>query len=459
MSKSRSSSRLASQGRPASPARAAPAKPRARAQSAGTRTRRAGKGPDAARQHVMLHEVRPAPVMVRGAGSWLWDDQGRRYLDFVQGWAVNGLGHAPPLLQRVLSAQARRLVNSSPAFLNRPQIDLCRALAEAAGMDQVFVASTGAEANEGAVKLARKWGKLHRQGAFQVITTEGSFHGRTLAMMAASGKPGWDTMFPPAIAGFVKVPYGDLAAVENAITAQTAAVMVEPIQGEGGVVVPPAGYLARLRRLTRKHGVLLIFDEIQTGMGRTGSLFAWQLEDARPDVLTLGKGLGAGVPLAALLATRAASCFSPGEQGSTYTGTPLISAVGLAVLRAVQAPRFLPAVRARGAELAAGLHRLAARFGCPEVRGRGLLWALLLPAPVAEAVVQRARDDEGLLLNAPRPNLLRFMPALNVSRAEIQAMLERLERILAAALPRPPPPAAAALRERVQPLAPTRPVS
>jgi acetylornithine/N-succinyldiaminopimelate aminotransferase len=382
------------------------------------------------RAHVMLHQTRPEPVMVRGAGSWLWDREGRRYLDFVQGWAVNALGHSPPAVRRALTTQATTLVNASPAFLNDTQIELCTALAAASGLDQVFLASTGAEANEGAVKLARKWGRLHRDGADTVITTEGSFHGRTLAMMAASGKAGWDRMFPPAIGGFLKVPYGDLGAVASAIDARTAAVMVEPIQGEGGVVVPPAGYLAGLRALTRERGILLILDEVQTGMGRTGTLFAWQADAARPDIMTLGKGLGAGVPLAALLASAAASCFVPGEQGSTYTGTPLMSAVGLAVLRAVSAPRFLQTVEARARDLGDGLRALAGRFGCPEVRGRGLLWALALPSPCAEAVVTRARQDEALLLNAPRPHLLRFMPALTVRRGEIETMLEALARTL-----------------------------
>ncbi|HEY0706065.1 MAG TPA: aminotransferase class III-fold pyridoxal phosphate-dependent enzyme [Polyangia bacterium] len=384
-----------------------------------------------ARVHVMLHETRPTPVMVRGAGSWLWDDSGRRYLDFVQGWAVNALGHAPVVLRRALATQARTLINASPAWLNDQQVALCAALAEAAHMHQVFLCSTGAEANEGAVKLARKWGRLHRGGAHRVITTTGSFHGRTLAMMAASGKPGWDELFAPSVPGFVKVPYGDLAAVAAAIDDSTAAVMVEPVQGEGGVVVPPAGYLAGLRALTRERGVLFICDEVQTGMGRTGHLFAWQGEpDAQPDILTLGKGLGGGVPLAALLATETASCFSPGEQGSTYTGTPLMAAVGHAVLRTVSAPGFLARVNQRGQELHAGLTALAARYPGSAARGRGLLWALVLPEACAEVVVATAREEEGLLINAPRPNLLRFMPALTVKRTEIALMLASLGRVL-----------------------------
>jgi len=379
---------------------------------------------------LMLHTQRPPEIMVRGAGSWLWDQRGRAYLDFVQGWAVNCLGHAPPVLRRALAAQAGQLLNASPAFFNRPQVQLAQALAAATGMDQVFLASTGAEANEGAVKLARKWGQLHRGGAHKVVTTEGSFHGRTLAMTNASGKPGWDALFPPAVPGFVKVPFGDVAAVAGAIDADTAAVMVEPIQGEGGVVVPPPGYLTRLRALTAERGVLLILDEVQTGMGRTGTLLACQSEGVRPDVLTLGKGLGGGVPLSALLATRQASCFAPGDQGSTFSGTPLMAAAGLAVLRALQASRFLPRVRARAGDLMNGLQGLAARFGCPEVRGQGLLQALVLPAACGDRVVKRAREV-GLLINAPRPHLLRFMPALNVTRAEIATMLQRLGQVLA----------------------------
>jgi acetylornithine/N-succinyldiaminopimelate aminotransferase len=381
------------------------------------------------KEHLMLHEQRPDLVMARGAGSWLWDEQGRAYLDFVQGWAANCLGHAPGILRDALAAQAAILVNASPAFFNRPQLALAAALARASGLDRVFFASTGAEANEGAVKLVRKWGRLHRGGASEVITAHGGFHGRTLAMMAASGKPGWDALFPPAVPGFRKVPFGDLAAVAAAIDEATAAVMVEPIQGEAGVVVPPAGYLAGLRRLTRERGVLLVLDEVQTGMGRTGSLFAFEAEGARPDVLTLGKGLGAGLPLAALLATREASCFAPGEQGGTFGGTPLVSAAGLAVLEALLAPGFLAGVRARGEALAAGLGRVADRFACPAVRGRGLLQALALPAPRAEAVVARAREG-GLLVNAARPDLLRFMPALDVSEAEIDMMLERAREAL-----------------------------
>lgn len=372
---------------------------------------------------------RPSPVMVRGEGSWLWDADGRRYLDFVQGWAVNCLGHCPAVVRAALDAQASRLLNASPAYFTEPQSLLARALCTRASLDHAFFGATGAEANEGAIKLARRWGARHKRGAHEIITTSGSFHGRTLATMAASGKPGFDALFPPAIAGFIKVPFGDVAAIARAIGERTAAVMVEPIQGEGGVVVPPDGYLRELRALTAQHGVLLILDEIQTGIGRTGTLFAAEHEAVRPDIMTLGKGLGGGVPISALLARREVSCFEPGDQGGTFNGHPLTCAVALAVLDAVSAPELLATVRVRGAAVQAGLATLAARFGAAPPRGRGLLWALPLAKPLGAAVV-RAAFDLGLLLNSPQPNLLRLMPALNVTAAEVSEMRGRLEQAL-----------------------------
>lgn len=376
---------------------------------------------------------RPDVLMVRGAGSYLWDVEGKRYLDFVQGWAVNCLGHCPPVLQAALREQAAQLINASPAYHCAPALELSRELAQRSKLDHVFVCSTGAEANEGAVKLARKWGQLQRSGAFEIITTQGSFHGRTLAMMAASGRPGFAQLYPPPIAGFRHVPFGDTAAVAAAIGEQTVAVMVEPIQGEAGVNVPPAGYLRELRKLTHERGILLILDEIQTGIGRTGKLFAFEHESVLPDILTLGKGLGGGFPLAALLARRAVSCFVPGDQGATYSAHPLGSAVGSAVLRELNAPGFLEHVEQAGARLSAGLARLSAAHGGGPARGRGLLQVLPLAAAKGAAVVAAALQD-GLLLNAPQPNLIRFMPALNVGFEEIDAMLETLDGALRRAL-------------------------
>ena len=384
------------------------------------------------RNALMQLTSKPDAVMVRGRGSYLWDEQGRRYLDFVQGWAVNALGHCPDVVQRALSEQASQLINASPAYHNRPSLEFARELAAASGQSRAFFCATGAEANEGAIKLARKWGALHKQGAHEIITLEGSFHGRSLATMAASGKPGFADRFPPKMPGFVHVAHADLQAVERALHAGTVAVMLEPIQGEAGVVCLPPGYLSALRALTRERGVLLILDEIQTGMGRTGRLFACQHEGVTPDILTLAKGIGAGVPLAAVLAQESVSCFAPGDQGGTYTQHPLTCAVGRAVLRELTSAGFMEQVVARGDHLRAGLERVSRELSLGAVRGQGLLIALDLGAPIAPAVEQTA-FERGLLINAPQPALLRFMPALNVSATEIDEMLSVLHASLAVA--------------------------
>jgi acetylornithine/N-succinyldiaminopimelate aminotransferase len=382
---------------------------------------------------LMPGSPRPDVVMVRGQGSWLWDHAGKRYLDFVQGWAVNCLGHCPAAVQHALLEQASVLVNASPAFYTLPQLALADELTRRSQLGHAFFCSSGAEANEGAIKLARKWGALHRHGAYEIITAHGSFHGRTLATMAASGKPGFAQLFPPSVPGFVHVPFGDASRVEQAMGERTVAVMVEPIQGEGGVQVPPPGYLRALRELTKARGILLIFDEIQTGMGRTGKLFACEHEGVVADIMTLGKGLGGGLPLAALLARREVSCFAPGDQGGTFSGHPVGCAVGLAVLRALTAEGFLEHVQRAGAHLSAGLANIAQSRGGTGVRGAGLLWALGLPAPVGAALVKAALA-EGLLINSPQPELLRFMPALNVTLDEIDSMLALLERALRSVL-------------------------
>ena len=383
--------------------------------------------PDVSR--VMKVAARPSIVMVEGRGSWIWDADDKRYLDFVQGWAVNCLGHSPRVIVEALESQARRLINASPAFYNEPMAKLATLIAEASGLGDVFLCNSGAEANEGAIKLARKWGARHRGGAFEIITMEHAFHGRTLATMSASGKPGWDTLFEPKVPGFPKVPLGDLEAVRSAITPMTTAVMLEPIQGEAGVLMAGDDWLRGLRQLTREAGILLIVDEIQTGIGRTGRLFGYEHAGIQPDIMTLGKGLGGGVPIAALVASGSASCFEYGDQGGTFNGAPLMAAVGCAVLETVLAPGFLDTVAATGAYLAARLRALSAELGHGEVRGRGLLLALALKDLDAGKVVQAALD-RGLLINAPRPDSLRFMPSLTVSRDEIDQMMGLLRESL-----------------------------
>jgi acetylornithine/N-succinyldiaminopimelate aminotransferase len=379
--------------------------------------------------------ARPPLVFVTGRGSWLVDHAGRRYLDFVQGWAVNALGHCPAQIATALAQQAQRLVSPSPAYFNDAAIGLAQRLVRLAGLGRVFLASSGAEANEGAVKLARRWGARRRAGGHEIITFTDGFHGRTLAMMAASGKPGWDRLFEPKVPGFPKAKLNDLDSVRALIGPETVAVMLEPIQGEAGVVPATVGFLRALRALCDERGLLLILDEVQTGVGRTGRLFAFESTGVVPDILTLGKGLGGGVPLAALLAKQQVACFEPGDQGGTYCGNPLMAAVGIAVLDTVAQPRFLDGVIARGEHLQRHLQRLAKRHGLAGERGSGLLRALDLGRPIAGALVDAARElqPEGLLLNSPRPNLLRFMPALDVPFEDIDRMAEQLDGLLARA--------------------------
>ena len=376
---------------------------------------------------------RPDLVFERGEGSWLTDHQGKRYLDFIQGWAVNCLGHCPPEIAAALTAQAGKLLNPSPAFYNAPMIELAGLLTAHSCFDRVFFANTGAEANEGAIKLARKWGQLNRDGAFEIITFGHSFHGRTLATMSASGKAGWDTIFAPQVSGFPKAVYNDIASVEALIGPQTVAVMLEPVQGEGGVIPADIDFLKALRALTEARGILLIVDEVQTGVGRTGKLFAHEHAAIEPDIMTLGKGIGGGVPLAAMLAREAICCFVPGDQGGTYNGNPLMTAVGVAVMQRMLAPGFLAEVTAKGQILSQRLLELSAKHGLAGERGSGLLRALILDDERGPEIVQKALalTPCGLLLNSPRPNLLRFMPALNVSVAEIDQMIGLLDGLLA----------------------------
>jgi acetylornithine/N-succinyldiaminopimelate aminotransferase len=373
--------------------------------------------------------ARPKIVFARGEGSWLWDDTGKRYLDFIQGWAVNCLGHSPPVVAEALSAQAKQLITPSPAYYNDASLKLANALVEQSCFDQVFFANSGAEANEGAIKLARKYGALHKNGAYEIITFEGGFHGRTLATMSASGKKAFEPLFEPKVAGFRKAKLNDSASVKQLINANTVGIMLEPIQGEAGVWAATDQFLRELRTLTQEHGLLLIFDEIQTGMGRTGKLFHYQHAEIEPDIMTLGKGIGGGVPLAALLATKTAACFEHGDQGGTFNGNPLMCAAGIAVLGEVSKPEFLKAAADAGLFLESELQKISARHGLGEVRGRGLLLALDLNLPIGPAIVAQALEA-GLLLNSPQPDALRLMPALSVTREEISEMIDQLDAIL-----------------------------
>ena len=381
---------------------------------------------------VMFITQRPDVVMVEGKGSWLTDNNGKRYLDFLQGWAVNCLGHCNPGMIEALNLQAKQLINPSPAFYNEPMIALSNLLTTNSCFNKVFFANSGAEANEGAIKLARKWGQLNKNGAFEIITFDHSFHGRTLATMSASGKPNWDTMFAPQVAGFPKANLNDLDSVKKLVTDKTVAVMIEPVQGEGGVIPTTKEFMRTLREFTKENNILLIADEVQAGCGRTGTLFAYQQYGIEPDIMTLGKGIGGGVPLAALMATDAVACFVPGDQGGTYNGNPLMTAVGISVIEQLLAPGFLDSVKAKGELLKLELLKLSAEFNLEGERGEGLLRALMLGKDIGGKLVDLARErsPEGLLINSPRPNLLRFMPALNVSNDEIRQMCNMLRELL-----------------------------
>lgn len=386
---------------------------------------------------LMAVAARPEAVFTHGRGSWLYDSTGRRWMDLLQGWAVNTLGHAPPEISEALALQSRRLLQPGPGLYNDRAAALAARLATLSGLDRAFFTSSGAEANEGAIKLARKFGQLHRGGAYQIVTFEGAFHGRTLATMSASGKPGFERLFEPKVPGFPKARLNDLPSVQALVGPQTVAVMLEPIQGEAGVISATPAFLQALRALCDAHGLLLMLDEVQTGIGRTGTLFAFEHAGVRPDILTLGKGLGGGVPIGALLAREAVCCFEPGDQGGTYSGNPLMCAVALAVLDAVTAPGFLAGVNARGAQLRAGLDALARRVGAPPAEGRGLMLALSLPAAdgaaraAAAGFARASASRPGLLVNAVRPQRLRLVPALNISADEVAIALALLEAVIA----------------------------
>jgi len=371
---------------------------------------------------------RPPIVFVEGQGSWLKDASGKQYLDFVQGWAVNCLGHSPKVIVEAISKQAAKLINCSPAFYNGTMIQLADLIVKHSCLQRVFFANSGAEANEGAVKLARKWGAKNKNGAYEIITMDHAFHGRTLAMMSASGKAEWKQLYEPKVPGFPKAVLNDLGSVRAAIQDKTVGVMLEPIQGEAGVFVATDEFMKGLRDLTREKGILLILDEIQTGIGRTGKLFGYEHYGVEPDIMTLAKGLGGGVPLAALVAKESVCCFEVGDQGGTFNGNSLMMAVGIAVLGELTKPGFLEKAAKTGAYLQSRLEELSKQYGGGEVRGKGLLWALDLSKETGPQVVEECLN-RGLLINAPRKNTLRFMPALTVTPEEIDRMIGILKEV------------------------------
>ncbi|EAR62413.1 acetylornithine/succinylornithine family transaminase [Neptuniibacter caesariensis] len=380
-------------------------------------------------QHLMPITQRPDVVFTKGKGHYLFDASGTAYLDMMQGWAVNTLGHSPNFLKHALLNQAEQLINPGPAFYNKPMIELSNTLCSASVFDHVFFANSGAEANEGAIKLARKWGQLNKQGAFEIITFKNSFHGRTLATMSATGKASFAPLFEPKISGFKKVPFNDPQALINAISSNTTAIMLELVQGEAGVIPAEYDFVKKLETQCKQHNLLLIVDEVQTGVGRTGKLFAYQHYGISPDILTLGKGLGGGVPISALLAKQAVSCFAPGDQGGTFNGNPLMCASALAVLEALEAENILSNVNKMSELLQTEFFELSQKYGLGQIRGQGLLLAIDTGAYDAHQIAASAFRKQ-LLINAPRSNCIRLMPALNIGPEEIYKAMSVLEDCL-----------------------------
>lgn len=371
-------------------------------------------------------------TLVSGEGARVWDDKGKKYLDFVGGLAVNSLGHCHPVLVKALTEQAKTLIQTSNLFYTIPQLQLAELLIKHSCLDRVFFCNSGAEANEGAVKLARRYGKLHLNGAYNIITTFESFHGRTLAMVAATGQNKFQEPYIPLPDGFINVKYNDVEAIKKATTAQTCAVMLEPIQGEGGVNVPDDTYLNKVRAWCDEKGILLILDEIQTGIGRLGTLFGYQQYGIEPDIMTLAKGLGSGVPIGVLLAKEKASVFAPGDHGSTFGGNPLVCATSVAVLNYIIDNDIPARVQRLGLYLKSGLEKLKANFDfITEVRGRGLLMAMAFTSDIAGEVLKACLEN-GLLINNVKPNAIRFIPPYIITEADIDEALAIVEKVLRA---------------------------
>jgi predicted acetylornithine/succinylornithine family transaminase len=381
-------------------------------------------------KYFMNTVVRVPLALVRGQGARVWDEDGREYLDFVGGWGVNSLGHCPPVVAEAVIEQVHTLIQTSNQFYTIPQIRLAELLVQNSCLDKVFFCSSGAEANEGAAKLARRYGEHYLGGAYEIITASGSFHGRTLAMVAATGQPKFQQSYIPLHPGFINVEYNNIEAIKTVTTGQTCAVMLEPVQGEGGVNLPDDKYLMSVRAWCDQKGLLLILDEIQTGLGRTGTLFAYEQYGMEPDIMTLAKGLASGIPIGAILAKDWASVFVPGEHGSTFGGNPLACAAGYATLKFVIDNDVAGNASRVGQYLIDGLKNLRDKFQLiTDVRGLGLLVALEFNDDIAQSVLM-ACLDRGLLVNRLKPNALRFMPPLIIEKGEVNEALAILDEAL-----------------------------
>ena len=386
---------------------------------------------DLDKQHFMPVFNRYKVVLSHGEGPYVFDTDGKKYIDFLAGIAVNILGHAHPALVKALSEQATKLIHTSNLYYTEPQVLLVEKLVQMTGMDKVFIGNSGAEANEGAIKLVRKYGKKQQADKAEIVTAEHSFHGRTLATLTATGQPKYQEGYEPLPGGFRYVPYDDKKALEAAVSEKTCAVMIEPVQGEGGVHVPQEGYLQFARDLCNKYGALLVFDEIQTGMGRTGTFLACQGLGVKPDVLTLAKGLAGGVPIGAFLSTdKVAAAFGPGDHGSTFGGNPLACAAALAVLDVIEKENLAQNAKTVGSYLQDSLRKLQNKY--PElilnVRGMGLMVGVELSKPGREVVDQCM--DQGAFINCTAGNVLRFVPPLNINKGHVDEVIAIVDAVL-----------------------------
>jgi predicted acetylornithine/succinylornithine family transaminase len=384
--------------------------------------------------HYLMNTYTRAPIVLRkGRGMHVWSSDGKEYLDFVGGIAVNILGHCHPKVVVALQKQAQRLIHVSNLYHNEPQIKLAKLLVEHSFADKVFFCNSGAEANEAAIKLARKYAKENVSGnRFEIITALNSFHGRTLATLTATGQKKFQKGFEPLMPGFRYVEFDDIDALKNAVRDETCAVMLEPVQGEGGVKLPSPGYLEQVRNECDRHGLLLILDEVQTGMGRTGRLFAYEHYGIVPDIMTLAKGLGGGFPIGAMLATgRVAAAFQPGNHASTFGGNPLACAAAIATMETLIEDGFvLDQCRRMGEYLVKGLNDLKKEYPSviTDVRGAGLLVGMELTRECATIV--KACLDRGVIINCTAGNVLRFTPPLIVQEKDIDHMLDILDDTL-----------------------------
>jgi acetylornithine/N-succinyldiaminopimelate aminotransferase len=373
---------------------------------------------------------RPPMVIERGEGCRVWDVEGNEYLDMIAGIAVVSLGHCSPVVQGALAEQAAKLIHISNLYYSIPQLELAELLTSHSPFDRVFFCNSGAEANEAAIKLARKWGKRNRNGAFGIVTAEHGFHGRTLATVTATGKEAYMKPFTPLPDGFPHVPFNDMDALERAVDDSTCAVMLEPIQGESGVHVATETYLRDVRDFCRDKNLLFMLDEVQTGVGRLGTLFGFERWGIEPDLATLAKGLGGGVPIGAVLATEEAAVMEPGDHGSTFGGNPLMCAVANAVVSYMLENDVLGNVQRVGGHLKSRLQGLVGAQPLVEsVRGDGLLLAIELTAERAPDV-SRIGLDEGILLNATGPTTIRLAPPLIITEAEADEAVDKLVRCL-----------------------------